>query len=99
MTKFDKLIVDSEFFLQNFTEDASFNRYFYKIKTLQLNLVNCSQYGNGCDFKFEIIKHQSNYCFIPTRSYCFIEFINYSSGGDYKQQYPDLIRKKDDLIF
>ena len=37
-------------------EDAIFNDYNYKTKTPQFNLVNRSQYGNGCDFKHEIVE-------------------------------------------
>ena len=37
-------------------EDAIFKRYFYKLNTPQFKKVNRSQYGNGCDFKQEIIE-------------------------------------------
>ena len=37
------------------SEDAIFNGYFYKIDTPKFNLVHGSEYGNGCDFKLEII--------------------------------------------
>ena len=36
-------------------EDSVFNGYIYKLDTPQFNKVNRSQYGNGCDFKHEII--------------------------------------------
>ena len=39
----------------NATKDAFFNSYIYKINTHQFNLVNRSQFGNGCDFKNENI--------------------------------------------
>ena len=38
-------------------EDALFNGYINKIDTSQFNLVNRSQYGNGYDFKHEIIEY------------------------------------------
>ena len=53
------------------SEDAIFNGYIYKIETPQFNLVNRSQYGNGCDFKHEINEYRGNNCFIPTKAYCF----------------------------
>ena len=49
------------------SEDSIFNGYIYKINTPQFNKVNRSQYGNGCDFKHEIIKYRGNNCFIPTK--------------------------------
>ena len=49
------------------SEDAIFNGYIYKINTPQFNLVNRSQYGNGCDFKHEIIEYRGKNCFIPTK--------------------------------
>ena len=52
-------------------EDAIFNFYINKISTPQFNLVNRSQYGNGCSFKHEIIELRGNKCFIPSKRYCF----------------------------
>ena len=45
-------------------EDAIFNGDIYKINTLHFKKVNKSQYGNGCDFKHEIIEYQGNNCFM-----------------------------------
>ena len=39
-------------------EDAIFNGYIYKINTPQFNLVNRSQYGNGCHFRHRIIEYR-----------------------------------------
>ena len=64
----------------------------YKINTPQFSLVIRSQYGNGCDFKHEIIAYRGNNCFIPTKVYCFVKCINFITGEDYKQQYLDFIR-------
>ena len=47
-------------------KDAIFNDYIYKIKTIQVNLVNRSQYGNDCDFKHKINEYHGNNCYIPT---------------------------------
>ena len=55
------------------SEDAIFNGYPYKLDTAQFKKVNKSQYGNGCDFKHEIIELRGNNCFIPTKGYCFIK--------------------------
>ena len=74
------------------SEDAIFNGYIYKINTPQINKVNKSQYGNGCDVKHEIIEYRGNNCFIPTKGYCFVKCINFLTGQDYKQQYLDFIR-------
>ena len=80
---------------QNYdSEDSIFNGYIYKIDTPQFNKVNRSQNGNGCDFKHEIIEYRGNNCFIPTKSYCFINCINFLTGQDYKEQYLDFIRNE-----
>ena len=75
-------------------EDTIFNGYIYKLNTPQFNKVNRSQYGNGCDFKHEIIEYRGNNCFIPTKGYCFVKCINFLTGQDYKQQYLDFIRSE-----
>ena len=75
-------------------EVAIFNGFFYKITTPQFNIVNRSQYGNGCDFKHEVIEYRGNICFIPTKGYCFVKRINFLTGEDYKQQYLDFIRNE-----
>ena len=54
-------------------DDAFFNGYIYKLNTPQFNKVIRSQYGNGCDFKHEIIEYQGNNCYIPTKAYCFVK--------------------------
>ena len=76
------------------SEDAIFNGYIYKLDSPQFNKVNRSQYGNGCDFKHEIIEYRGNNCFIPTKGYCFVKCINFLTGNDYKQQYLDFIRSE-----
>ena len=75
-------------------EDAIFNGHIHKIITPKFNKVNRSQYGNGCDFKHEIIEYRGNNCFIPTKGYCFIKCINFITGVDYKEQYLDFIRSE-----
>ena len=72
-------------------DDAIFNGYILEINTPQFNLVNRSQYGNGCDFKHEIIEYRSINCFIPTKGYCFVKCINFVKGEDYKEQYLNFI--------
>ena len=76
------------------SEDAIFNGYIYKLNTPQFNKVNRSQYGNGCDFKHEIIEYRGNNCFIPSKGYCFIKRLNFLTDRDYKQQYLDFIRNE-----
>ena len=75
-------------------EDAIFNGYIYKLNTPQFNKVNRSQYGNGCDFKHEIIEYRGNNCFIPTKGYCFVKCVNFLTGEDYKEKYLDFIRNE-----
>ena len=75
-------------------EDAVFNGYIYKINTPKFNQVNSSQYGNGCDFKHEIIEDQGKNCFIPSKGYCFVKCINFLTGEENKQQYLDFIRSE-----
>ena len=76
------------------SEDAIFNGYIYKIDSPKFNLVNRSQYGNGCSFDKIIFEYRGNNSFIPTRGYCFIKCITYLTGQDYKQQYLDFIRNE-----
>ena len=76
-------------------EDAIFNGYIYKIDTPIFKKVNRSHYGNGCDFKHEIIEYRSHNCFIPTKGYCFIKCVNFLTGQDYKEQYLKFIRNED----
>ena len=47
--------------------DCIFDGYIYKLDTPQFKKVNRSQYGNGCDFKQEVIEYRGNNCFIPTK--------------------------------
>ena len=74
------------------SDDAVFNGYIYKLDTRQFNKVNRSQYGDGCDFKHEIIEPRGNICYIPTKGYCFIKCVSFLTGRDYKHQYLDFIR-------
>ena len=68
------------------SDDSIFNGYIYKIDTLHFTKIKRSQYGNGCDFKHEIIEYRGNNCFIPTKGYCFVKCINFLTGQDYKQK-------------
>ena len=47
------------------SEDSIFNVYIYKLTTPQFNKVNRSHYGNGCDFKHQIIEYNGKNCYIP----------------------------------
>ena len=94
-----KFIIDYEAYInaidQDYdAEDAIFNGYIYKIDTRQFNLVNRSEYGNGCDFKHEIIEYRGDICFIPTKGYCFVKCINFLTGEEYKQQKFRFIRNE-----
>ena len=53
--------------------DPFSNGYFFKKDIPQFFLLNRSQYGNGCDFKHEIIEYRGKNCFIPKKIYCFIK--------------------------
>ena len=74
--------------------DAIFGGYIYRINTPQFSLVNRSQYGNGCDFKHEIIEYRGHISFIPTKVYCFVKCNKILTGQDYKQQYPGCLRNE-----
>ena len=76
------------------SEDAIFNGYIYKINTPQFNLVNRSQYGNGCSFDKLIVEYKGNNCYIPIKGYCFVKRINFLTGLAYKEQYLDFIRNE-----
>ena len=76
------------------SDDSIFNGYIYKLDTPQFNKVNRSQYGNGCDFKHEIIEYRGKNCFIPSKGHCFVKCVNFLTGEDYKQQYLVFIRSE-----
>ena len=76
------------------SDDSIFTGYIYKFDTPQFNKIKRSEYGNGCDFKHEIIEYRGNNCFIPTKDFCFIKCINFLTGQDYKQEYLDFIRNE-----
>ena len=75
-------------------EDATFNGYIYKIDTPIFNKVKRSEYGNGCDFKHEIIEYRGKIRFIPTKGYCFVKCFNFLTGQDYKEHFLDFIRSE-----
>ena len=75
-------------------EDAIFNGYIYKLDAPQFKKVNRSQFGNGCDFKHEIIEHRGNNCFIPTKGYCFVKCINFFTGQNHNQPYLEFVRSE-----
>ena len=76
------------------SDDAICNGYIYTLNTPQFDTVNRSQYGNGCDFKHEIIEYHGNNCLIPTKGYCFVKCINFITVEDYKEHYLDFIRNE-----
>ena len=76
------------------SDDTIFNGFIYKINSPQFNKVNRSQYGNGCSFDKIIIEYRGNNCFIPSKGYCFVKCVNYSTAEDYKQKYLDFIRNE-----
>ena len=51
-------------------EDAISNGYIYKLNPPQFNLINWSQYGNGCAFKHQIIEYRGKNCYIPSNGFC-----------------------------
>ena len=92
-------MIDFETYIKSIDEgyvanDSIFNGYIYKISTPKFNKVNRSQYGNGCDFKHEIIEYRGINCFIPTKGYCFIKCINFLTGQNYKDKYLEFIRNE-----
>ena len=92
-------MIDFETYINSIDEgydadDSIFNGYIYKINTPKFNKVKWSDFGNGCDFKHEIIEYRGNKCFIPTKGYCFVKCINFLTGQDYKDKYLDFIRNE-----
>ena len=57
-------------------------------------MINRSLYGNGCDFKHQMIEYRGNICYIPTKSFCSLNCINFLTGDDYKQQHLDFRRSE-----
>ena len=68
--------------------------YINKLNTSHFNKVNRSRYGNGCDFKHEIIEYRGNNCFVPTERYFFVKCITFITGEVYKHQYLDFVRNE-----
>ena len=68
-------------------EESIFTGYIYKLKTPQFNLVERSQYGNGCNFKQQFFEYRGKNCYVPSNGYCFIKCINHLTKSDYKEQY------------
>ena len=92
-------MIDFETYINSIDEgydadDSIFNGYIYKINTPKFNKVKRSEFGNGCDFKHEIIEYRGNNCFIPTKGYCFVKCINFLTGQDYKDKYLEFIRNE-----
>ena len=50
-------------------EGAIFFDYIYKLNTPQFKKVNRNQYGNGCDFKHQIIEYCGKNCYLPLDGY------------------------------
>ena len=61
--------------------------------------VKRSNYGKGSYYLSDIAEYYGNNCFIPTGDNCFLKFINYLTGKDYKKEYFEFIaneeRRKD----
>ena len=81
---------------QNYeSDDSIFNSYVYKENTPQFNVANRSEYGNGNDFKHQIIEYPGKKCYIPSKDYCFIKCNNFLTGKDYKQVWLEVFRNED----
>ena len=76
------------------SEDPIFNKNIYKKDAPQFNLVNRSQYGNGCDFKHELIEYQGHNCFLPYKGYCFVKCISFITGQVFQRQCLYFIRNE-----
>ena len=77
-------------------DDAIFNGHTYKIETPDFNVVSRSRYGNGCDFKHQIIEYKGNNFYIPSEGYCFSKCIIYLTESDYKGQISILLEMNKD---
>ena len=72
--------------------DFFFTGWLYKLNTTEVNKVSRSQYGEGTDFKQDIVEYIGNNCYIPTIGHCFIKCINYLTGKDYTEDFVTFIR-------
>ena len=55
------------------SEDANFNGCILRLNTLQFNVVERFQYGNGCDLKHQNIYYRGKNCHTPSNGYCSIK--------------------------
>ena len=62
-------------------------------------MIKRSEYGNGCDFKLEIVDFQGNNIVIPTKGFCFIKGIKNLTGKHYRQQYTEFLRNENRRSF
>ena len=76
------------------SEDVIFTGWLYKLNTPEFKKVNRSQYGEGTDFKQDIVEYIGNNCYIPTSGNCFIKCINYFTQKDYTEEFLTFIRTK-----
>ena len=75
-------------------ENTIFIGYNYHLNTPKIILVKRSKYGNGCDFKHQIVEYRDDNCYKTSNGYYFIKCIKFISGEDYKEQYQDSFRKE-----
>ena len=48
-------------------EDALFDGFINKIDKPEFNMVNRFRYGNGCDFRHQIVEYRGDNCFISSK--------------------------------
>ena len=59
-----------------------------------LKKVNKSRYWKGVDFKHIVLQYEGyNFC-NPTKRFCFLRCINYSTGLDFKETFSEFIKNK-----
>ena len=74
------------------SDDVTFRRWLYKIRTPDFEKVNISQYGRGADLKQDIVEYIGNNCCTPARTNCFKKCNNYFTKKDYTQEFSTFIQ-------
>ena len=90
---------DFEIYIDSFDEgynpgDSIFTGYIYKLETPVISIVIRSRFGKRTDFKQDINKVIGGNCYIPTSQYCFMKWIDFLTGRNWKQQSLEITRNQ-----
>ena len=76
------------------SKDVTFTGCFYKLNTLQFQVVKRSAYGKGTIYMQEIVEYHGQNCYIPTSGMCFIKCISSFTKKDYTEEFLTFIRSE-----